>query len=266
MNENSLQIFTNPMFGEIRTIKEDGQVLFCGVDIARALGYVKPHGAISKHCRHSLKRGVGLQKGNKADGSPIMQTVEMVFIPSGDVYRMAARSQLEGAEKFESWIFDEVVPTVMETGSCALQQHMTPAQLIAAQAQVLVEIEGRQAQLEAAQTALAAKVDNAVKVFSRPTEDHWKSDMERTVKALCADIGWSRPKLQGRLYAELEQKANCDVDARLRNLRSRKMKTGARYRDAHALTKLDAIAADKQLRAIFEGIVREWQAGKEAEK
>lgn len=33
-----------------------------------------------------------------------------------------------------------------------------------------------------------------------------------------------------------------------------------RHRDAMALNKLDAIAADKQLRAAFEGIVREWQA------
>lgn len=33
-----------------------------------------------------------------------------------------------------------------------------------------------------------------------------------------------------------------------------------RHRDAMALTKLDAIAADKQLRVIFEGVVRTWQA------
>ena len=33
-----------------------------------------------------------------------------------------------------------------------------------------------------------------------------------------------------------------------------------RYRDAALLGKLDAIAADKQLRAIFEGIVRSYQA------
>lgn len=62
------------------------------------------------------------------------------------------------------------------------------------------------------------------------------------------------------MFRELEQKCGCDVDARRRKLRQRMKKQGARYRDLDYITKLDAIAADKQLRAAFEGIVREWQA------
>lgn len=61
------------------------------------------------------------------------------------------------------------------------------------------------------------------------------------------------------MYLELEQKCGCDINNRLTRLRKRKKKQGARYKDAQALTKLDAIAADKQLRAVFESIVREWQ-------
>lgn len=41
-----LKIFTNPDFGEIRTLEENGTVLFCGSDVAVALGYAKPRNAI----------------------------------------------------------------------------------------------------------------------------------------------------------------------------------------------------------------------------
>ena len=49
--ENELMIFNNPEFGEIRTIEEDGKVLFCGSDVAKALGYSKPQNAIDRHCK-----------------------------------------------------------------------------------------------------------------------------------------------------------------------------------------------------------------------
>lgn len=137
---------------------------------------------------------------------------------------------------------------------------MSPAQLIAAQAQLLVDMERRMDEMQGQTRALEAKVDTAIKAFARPAEDHWRGDMDRAVKELCADIGWSLPKLQGKLYAELEEKANCNINARLSALRRRKKKNGMRYRDAQALTKLDAIAADKQLRAIYESIVRTEQA------
>lgn len=137
---------------------------------------------------------------------------------------------------------------------------LTPAQLIAAQAQLLVDMEKRMDEVQGQTRALEAKVDTAMKALSRPAEDHWKSDMDRAIKELCEAQHWSVTATKGRMYADLEQTANCNVTARLYAMRRRKKKTGARYRDAMALTKLDAIAADKQLRAIFEGIVRNYQA------
>ncbi len=54
---SDVQILKNEQFGEIRTIEENGKVLFCGSDIAKALGYAKPNNAISAHCKGTLKRG-----------------------------------------------------------------------------------------------------------------------------------------------------------------------------------------------------------------
>lgn len=48
---NELQIFTNPAFGSVRTVSDDGAVLFCGSDVAKALGYKSPKDAVSTHCK-----------------------------------------------------------------------------------------------------------------------------------------------------------------------------------------------------------------------
>ncbi len=106
---NNLQVFKNEKFGTVRTITENGKVLFCGADVAKALGYVRPVEAVAKHCRYALKQSVPHPQ------SP-SKTIEMVFIPEGDIYRLAAKSQIPGADEFERWIFDEVLVSINHTG------------------------------------------------------------------------------------------------------------------------------------------------------
>lgn len=103
---NSLRVFKSEKFGTIRTITENGKTLFCAKDIATALGYKDATNAIKQHCKGVVKRHL------LSDGG--MQTAN--FIPEGDVYRLAAKSQLPGADEFESWIFDEVLVTINHTG------------------------------------------------------------------------------------------------------------------------------------------------------
>ena len=114
---NELKIFEHPKFGRIRTITEDGRTLFCGPDATRALGYKNSSKALTDHCKGVTKRYVGVQTGVKSDGSPAMQQVEMNFITEGDLCRLAAKSDLPGANEFESWIFDEVIPAILRTGT-----------------------------------------------------------------------------------------------------------------------------------------------------
>lgn len=108
---NELQIFNNPEFGEVRTITEDGKTLFCGKDVAAALGYKRPADAINAHCKGSVIRRLPTKGGEQ----------DVKFIPEGDIYRLAARSELPGADVFERWIFDEVLPMIRRTGAYAPQ-------------------------------------------------------------------------------------------------------------------------------------------------
>ena len=122
-----LQIFKNSDFGEIRTLEEDGKILFCASDVAKSLGYAKPQNAITTHCKGALKRGIGVETGKKADGTTAIQNIEMLFIYEGDVYRLITHSKLPTAEKFEKWVFDEVLPSIRKHGA-----YMTPETLEAA--------------------------------------------------------------------------------------------------------------------------------------
>ena len=108
---NQMEIFKNPEFGSIRTFEQDGKVLFCGTDVAAALGYANPRKAVRDHTRCGTKCSIGVQTGKKADGTPAVQMVEMLFIPEGDVYRLIVHSKLPSAERFERWVFDEVLPS-----------------------------------------------------------------------------------------------------------------------------------------------------------
>lgn len=101
-----IKIFENADFGTIRTAEINGKPYFMANDIAKALGYSKPNNAISAHCRAALKYSTPI--------SGKMQEVN--FIPEGDVYRLIVRSKLPQAEKFESWVFDEVLPSIRQTG------------------------------------------------------------------------------------------------------------------------------------------------------
>lgn len=103
---NELEIFKNDEFGEVRTLLIDNKPYFMANDIAKALGYAKPNNAISTHCKATLKWGI-----------PISGKIQDVnFIPEGDVYRLIMKSKLPSAEKFESWVMDEVLPTIRKTG------------------------------------------------------------------------------------------------------------------------------------------------------
>ena len=103
---NEIQIFSSAEFGEIRTIEENGKIWFCGKDVAGALGYIRAKDAIASHCKGAVKQSTLTNGGIQ----------QMLFISEGDIYRLITHSKLPKAEKFESWVFDEILPTIRKTG------------------------------------------------------------------------------------------------------------------------------------------------------
>lgn len=127
-----MKVFNHEQFGDVRIIEEDGKMLFCGSDVAKALGYANPRKALQDHCRCVTKRDAWVQTGIKSDGTPAMRLNSTNFIPEGDVYRLITHSKLPSAERFERWVFDEVLPSIRRTGSYGQQINMElVAQIIA---------------------------------------------------------------------------------------------------------------------------------------
>ena len=111
MNTN-IQIFTNDIFGEIRTCQVNNQIMFVGKDVATALGYTNTLKAIRDHV-DSEDKGVnemvtpgGIQK--------------VVIINESGLYSLILSSKLPQAKAFKRWVTSEVLPAIRQTGKYEL--------------------------------------------------------------------------------------------------------------------------------------------------
>lgn len=106
MNDGMLTV-SNSEFGKLDILVEDGKELFPAAECARILGYSNPKDAVGRHCRGVVKRDL-------TDALGRIQKTN--YIPEGDLWRLIIRSRLPAAQKFEKWLFDEVLPELRRTG------------------------------------------------------------------------------------------------------------------------------------------------------
>lgn len=168
---NELKIFKKEGFGEIRTVEIEGKPFFCGTDVAKALGYTNPNKAVNDHCRAITKCSTPI--------SGKMQ--EINFISEGDLYRLIVSSKLPTAEKFERWVFDEVLPSIRKRGGYINgQSEMSPEELMAKALQVaqktLEEREARIKTLTAQNSALIVE-----KQMLQPKADYLDELVDRNL-------------------------------------------------------------------------------------
>lgn len=146
MAQHLVQVFDNPTFGSIRTLDVDGKIMFCGRDVATALGYLNTKDALAKHCKGVAKRYPLHTPGG---------TQQLRFITEGDLYRLIVSSKLPAAVHFESWVFDEVLPSIRKHGLYAIDDLLHNDDLLeqalsALKAERLARLAAEQRVLEAA--------------------------------------------------------------------------------------------------------------------
>ena len=127
---------------EVRTVVIDGQPRFVGRDVATALGYADATNALKQHCRgvaihHPIEDAMGRSQLTRVIAEP-------------DLLRMIANSRLPQAERFERWAFEEVLPTVLRTGSyvAPMSEDEIVHQALAITARRVEQLETRVAELE----------------------------------------------------------------------------------------------------------------------
>lgn len=125
---NDLQVFSNPEFGQVRTVEIDGTPWLVGKDVAVALGYKNPSNAILKHVDDEDKRlellpqGADTQNGDVPSGS-----TKTALINESGLYSLILSSKMPKAKAFKHWVTGEVLPAIRKNGvyeSVKAQQHV----------------------------------------------------------------------------------------------------------------------------------------------
>lgn len=150
---NAAQTYEHKEFGNVRVVESDGAVEFCGKDVAIDLGYTNANDALRRHCNGVVKRyPITDRLGRKQDAR---------FISEPDLYRLIAHSKLPNAQKFESWIYADVLPSIRRHGGYLtpekVEEALTDPDTIIRLATSLKEERAKRQELEAENRELAPK-------------------------------------------------------------------------------------------------------------
>ena len=149
MNVNSIQIFKNDLFGEVRTLTDEkGEAWFVGVDVARALGYKNPSTTLNSRVDFEDRKCLIINSDTRnMYGSRISK---IVIINESGLYSLVLSSKLPQARKFKHWVTSELLPQIRKTGGYIPVVEEDDEQTILAKALLIAKqtIEAQKLQLE----------------------------------------------------------------------------------------------------------------------
>lgn len=107
----TVEIFKNPEFGEVRTLMVNNEPWFVGKDVAVALGYARTADAVAAHV-DAEDKGVGKipTPGGEQD---------VTIINESGLYSLVLSSKLPTARQFKRWVTHEVIPSIRKHGMYA---------------------------------------------------------------------------------------------------------------------------------------------------
>ena len=175
-NGHSVRVITN----------ENNQVYFIAKDVCDVLGYRNSPDAIAKHCKNE-----GIANCYIPHPQSDNKQIEVIAINEGNLYRLVLKSKKKEAEKFESWVCDEVLPSIRKTGkyeskpktqieliiesALALQQHE----------QRLNQVESKLAQLEESRNLATEQLLFAERSQEKLPEETTRVKIRRLVNQYC---------------------------------------------------------------------------------
>jgi prophage antirepressor-like protein len=231
-NCNTLQVF-NYEQNDIRTVMIDGDPWFVAVDICAVLEIQNAADALNRLDEDERGR---FNLGRQGEAN---------IVSESGLYSLVLGSRKPEAKTFKRWITHEVIPSIRRTGAYAPQPM--------SQLEIMRNMLDAQIQSERRIDRLEAKIQTALE---KPVIVDWCKWANDKINLIVESQGLNHQKYRGDLYAELEQTARCNIEARQTQLRRRMRESGHTYKECKAVSKLHVIDADPKLRAIFEGIVK----------
>lgn len=251
-----IAVFENKQFGSIRIVMDDDKPLFCGKDVAEALGYKDTTNAIKQHCRGvAIYHPIEDALGRKQDAR---------FIAEGDLYRLIFHSQLSTAQEFESWVMDDVLPSLRKHGTYIVGQ-MSPTQILRLQLEAMERIEMKQMQQKEMLCMqsrrlqdVAHKVGTMGKLLTL-NPDEWRGDSRKVVAKIAKKMGGFEniEDVYVQIYKVMLDRFGVDVNRRLKAKKRRAEKAGVAKSTMDGWSRLDVVAEDKRAVEAFLQVVRE---------
>lgn len=152
---NSLQLFQNPLF-KVRVIMRCSKPWFVAKDVATCI----EHSNVSKMCELCQDKDKVVVRPSDLTSNDLLDVKnrEYTLISESGLFRIFAKCNLPKCEPFESWVFDEVLPTIRKTGSYSVVQPT-----IYDYARALIAEKERSDALEAQNKQLTAERDEAIR-------------------------------------------------------------------------------------------------------
>jgi len=247
MNTNELIPFSY-QGNEVRSILLEGEPWFVAKDVCKILDIANTTDAVSRLDSDEVTRfNLGNQSG------------ETNIVSESGLYSLTLGSKKPEAKPFKRWITHEVIPAIRKTGSYSARP-MTQAEIIAAQAQLLVEIERKtNVAMESANKA-QKRIEGAVEALAAPTPENWQQETGEKIRRICKLNGLSYLKEYDALYRELERNAHVNLQSRVSRMKARMKKAGYTCKECSKVTQLYVIGRDPILKMAFDGIVRRFAA------
>ena len=110
----------------IRTVIKDDGIWFAAVDVARCLGYKDPKSAVAKvwdNNKTTLNIVGGVLPPTTSSGNK-----SLIMVNEPGLYQLIFGSKLESAQRFQRWVFEEVLPSIRKNGFY-VNDSLTPNQV-----------------------------------------------------------------------------------------------------------------------------------------
>lgn len=236
---NHVQIFKNDQFGEIRTVEQNGEILFVAADVCKALNID----------RTQTRRLDDDEKGVCLIHTP-GGNQEITTVNEYGLYNLVLSSRKPEAKAFKRWITHDVIPAIRKTGSYSKQ--LSPLEILAAQSQALVEQERRT-------TALEQDLQSMRDVLSlRP--NNWREETGKLFIKMSYKMNNDLSALEAlrtESYNLLDERMKVNLQVRLTNKRRRMAEEGISSSRRGKINYLDVIAEDSKLIEGYTAIVKE---------
>ena len=103
--QNGIEVFENPIVGQIRMVMVDDEPWFVAKDISDKLGYAQTSNMMKRIDDEDFKSSV-------LDG----MNMKSLLINESGLYSAIIGSKLPSAKQFKHWVTSEVLPTIRKTG------------------------------------------------------------------------------------------------------------------------------------------------------